>query len=194
MRAGRKTAATDSKARRRRPQAGRVQFFALVAELFYNPSASLEQLSRNLDLSPSAIKRALWHLRRDEVILGRLGSLRLSLAALPKVSDAFCRAVICAESDIQRLKSLRRSRASRPYRTEQELLQWLFADLPRNPPYKGQVIVETAYIVMGAPEFSLMLTVHAVSNEVLFGFATHGVEWAYGVTRTQTLMIAQSIA
>jgi len=179
--------------RPRRRQAGREDLFALVAELHCGPKSSLADLTQNLDLSPSTIKRMLRALRRQGVSQGRLGTSHLALPPLAKPPNSFCCALVGVNPDVQALGSLRLGDSSVPYRTEEALLHWLSMDLPRTDPYRGKILVSTGHIVMGDPDFGLVLIVYAISTVALFEFVRLGVERAYGVTRTRTLMIAHSL-
>ena len=72
---------------------------------------------------------------------------------------------------------------------EKALLGWFCNELPRNDLYKGKIIVESAHIVMGDPQFSLLMTVYAISSSLLCDFARLGVEQVDGIYRTRMLMI-----
>ncbi len=179
--------------RKRRPAVGRESFFQLVTELSDRPDISLEQLSSILNLSVSAIKRLLSRLRKHGVVKGRLGSLGINFHLLSKSPFSCCSAVMLIESDIKRLRELSRSEKNQVYRTEEELLDYLSKTLVKRDPYKGCVVIEAAFIVMGSTEINLILNVHAISTSILFDFARFGVEQTDGIAKVRTLMVAFSV-
>lgn len=179
--------------RKRRAETGREEIFKLVAAVFYQPDASLLQLSKHLELSVSTIKRLLNKLRRLGIFSGRLGTIRCNFGPLRKSPTLCSSALVAADVDVQRLKAISRNDAPAPYRSEEDLLKWICRTLPMADAYNGQIVIETGYIVMGDPEFALIVTVHAISSEALFKFVREGIEFADGISRTRTIMIAHSV-
>ncbi|MHC4641350.1 MAG: hypothetical protein ACYS32_06870 [Planctomycetota bacterium] len=170
--------------------------FELVSNLFYRPKMTLSELSRDLGVSPTTVKRMLGFLRHQQVIRGRLGSVRLNLTNLPGISDAFCRAIFTCEPAIKHLKELSNlppSDSSHHYCSEEGLLAWICNELPSTEPYKGKIVVQNGCVVMGAQHFGILFVVYAASTEALFEFARMGVEMEEGINRTETLMIAYAL-
>jgi DNA-binding Lrp family transcriptional regulator len=166
--------------------------FALAAQLFYRPDASIDQLRRHFELSPVTVKRMLRRFREKKIALGRLGS-RLNLSLLPELSPSFCKAIVAAETDTERLKSLSPRKGPEPHDVERALLNQLCKKLPREERYNGRIIIEEGHIVMGEPQFSLVMLVHGVSTSALFDFCRLGIERVEGVHRTRTLMITYTV-
>ena len=174
----------------RQPPAGRTTVFAFTAELIYEAGKTVAQYGRRLGLSTSTVKRLLTYLRRTGVVHGRLPSLGFDLSLLAKPPLEFCSAVVGVESDLARLKELSRSRTPKAYCTEEELLLWLSNQLARTDSHKGKIIVERGRILMGSAEFTMLLTVHAVSTTALFEFVRRAVETSDAVHRAHTMMSA----
>ena len=184
---------TGTKPSKRRPEAGREQLFQLITSLFYHPESSLEEVGKYLDLSVSTIKRMMGYLRKKGILEGRLGSLRLNLTSLANLSESFSTAFVTIESDADRLKSLAKTNASILYNSEEGLLHWICKKLPCSDSYKGRVLVGNGHIVMGSETFGILISVHAISNKVLFNFVRLELEMAEAVIRTQTLMVAYTV-
>lgn len=120
---------------------------------------------------------------------GRLGSVGLNLTFLPELSPSFCHGLVAAETEPKRIKSPSGSEDLARCDPEKDLLGWLCNALPRNDLYRGKIIVESGHIVMGDQQFSLLMTVYAISSPLLCDFARLGVEQVDGIYRTRTLMI-----
>lgn len=178
---------------RRRPEAGREELFQLMTDLFYHPEASLEELGKYLDLSTSTIKRMMGYLRKRAVLEGRLGSLRLNLTGLAKLPESFGMAFVAIESHADKLKNPPKTHTSAPYDSEEGLLNWICKDLARSDSYKGKILVEAGHIVMGSETFGMLITIHAISNNVLFDFVRLGIERTEAIVRSQTLMVAYTV-
>lgn len=175
---------------KRRQVTSRETLFELSAKIFYQPQITLDELSSEINLSNSVVKRMLNRLRNNGVVKGRLGSMHLNFHLLAKPPFSYCSANIFVESDIQRLRVLSRNEDSEGHRSEEELLHFLCNVLPRSDSYKGRIVVEKGQIVVGSPQINLVLIAHAVSTHVLFDFSRLAIEQADGVARTQTLMVA----
>lgn len=168
----------------------RKALFQLCAAVFYQHKISLDEVACDLDLSMSVIKRMLGRLRRLGVVQGRLGSLRLNFDLLTKPPFSFCSAVILVESDIKRLRELSCSEDAGEYHSEEELLRFLSHSLARTDRYKGRLIIEHGYIVVGSAQINLVMTAYALSTNALFDFTRLAVEQKDGVERAQTLIVA----
>lgn len=177
------------KSRLRRKRVADDEVFALTATLFYQPDVSMAQLTSRLRLSSASIKRVMRRLRENRIVHGRLGAVRLNLAFLPELSPSFCHGLVAAETEPKRIKAPPGSEDLARCDPEKALLCWLCNALPSNNLYRGKIIVESGHIVMGDPQFSLLMTVYAISSSLLCDFARLGVEQVDGVYRTRTLVI-----
>jgi hypothetical protein len=184
---------TGIKPSKRRPEAGREKLFHLITVLFYHPEASLEEVGKHIDLSISTVKRMMGYLRKKCILEGRLGSLRLNLASLPNLPESFSTAFVTIESDAGKLKSLAKIDTSALYDSEEGLLNWVCKKLPCSDSYKGKILVGSGHVVMGSETFGMLITVHAISNKMLFDFVRLELEMAETVVRTQTLMVAYTV-
>lgn len=182
----------DLKARlgSRQPPAGRDTLFASTAEFFYEQDKTVAQYSRRLGLSTSTMKRIVSYLRLAGVVQGRLPSLHFDLSLLYKEPLGYSSAIVGVESDLERLRELSRSRTQKPYSTEEQLMLWICNHLPRTESYKGKIIVEKGFIVMGSGEFTMIILVHSISSKSLFDFVRLAVERSDGVRRAHTMMVA----
>jgi DNA-binding Lrp family transcriptional regulator len=172
-----------------RKKVGDIDHFALAAHLFYQPEASIEQIGNHFNFSAATVKRMLRRFRQKKIVQGRLGSMKFNLAPLPEFSSSFCKAIVAAETDIEQVKTISHADDPKPHDTEQVLLYRLCNELPREERYAGRIIVEVGYIVMGEPQFSLLMIVYGASTSALFEFSRFGLERTDGVHRTRTLMV-----
>ncbi len=177
------------KSKLRRKRVADHEVFALAATLFYQPDASMTQLTSRFRLSPASIKRVMRRLRENRIVHGRLGAVRLNLAFLPELSPSFCHGLVAAETEPKRIKAPPGMEDLARCDPEKALLGWFCNALPINDLYRGKIIVESGHIVMGDPQFSLLMTVYAISSSLLCDFARLGVEQVDGIYRTRTLMI-----
>lgn len=176
----------------RRRAASEADCFRLITEAFYEPYVSLGSLAKELELDTSTVKRLLNGLRQDRIILGRAGSLTVAPSEIINSERRFCGAVVGVNTDVPGLAALERDGADPRYSTEAGLLENICDCLPREGRYRGTVLVDRGHIVMGRPEFAIVLTVYAVSPKALFAFVREGVEKSLGVMRTESLLIDSS--
>jgi hypothetical protein len=165
----------------------------MVALIRSERGIALTELCGRLGISLASVKRIHRQLRRAGILVGRGDNVRINFGELVKPPVSCSTANVAAALDVPAIGSLGPSKTTAEGDAEYELLRQLCYSLPRSARYEGRIIVEKGQIQMGDPESAVLLTVHAMSHDVLFDFVRLGIEKTKGIMHTRTLMIARTV-
>ena len=172
------------------PRALPAHCFEYLKLLLTYPELTFKDLSRCLEVSVASAKRAVLRLRKTGIVeVRKRDSYAVDFAQLRDLDQGPCSAIVTLELDISHLKRMPKGE---PYRSEDDLLEYVVRNLPENDPWRHHIILAEGHIVMGGPGFEDVLMVHASSVNWLSRFVRTQIESLDGVRKTNTMFISAS--